>query len=60
MTQFLYYEAHELCHGDMTGKRGGECHGGEYKYCGNGYISVSCRIFMFCMFLWEIPSLLHL
>ena len=22
MTQFLYYKAHELCHGNMTGKRG--------------------------------------
>ena len=60
MTQSLYYEVHELCHGDMTGKRGGECHRGEYKYCGNGYISVSYRIFMFYTFLQEIPSLLHL
>ena len=32
-----------VCHGYM-------CHGGEYEYCGNRYISISCGIFMF---LWE-------
>ena len=51
MIQFLYYEAHELCHGGMTGKREGECHAGEYKYGRNRYISVCYRIFMFGMFL---------
>ena len=47
MMQFLYHVAHELCHEGMTGKRGGECHEGEYEYCGNRYTSISYRIFMF-------------
>ena len=37
-----------ICQGDMTGKRGGECHG-------NKYIPYSCRILIFW---WENPSLL--
>ena len=51
MTQFLYYEAHELCHWGHDMERGGECHRGEYKYGGNRYISISYRIFMFGAFL---------
>ena len=47
MIQFLYYIACELCHRGMTGKRGGECHGGEYEYCGNRCISISYGIVMF-------------
>ena len=50
MIRFLYQVAHELCPGGMTGKGGGECHGGEYEYCGNRYISISYGIFMF---FWE-------
>ena len=34
----------------MTGKGGGECYRGEYEYCRNGYIPISCGIFIF---LWE-------
>ena len=34
----------------MTGKRGGECHGSEYKYCRNECIPISYRIFTFW---WE-------
>ena len=31
-------------------EKGGECHRGEYEYCGNRYTSISYGIFMF---LWE-------
>ena len=50
MMQFLYYVANKLCHEGMTGKRGGECHRGEYEYCGNGNSPISYGIFIF---LWE-------
>ena len=39
-----------ICHEDMTGKRGGECCGSEYKYCRNEYIPSSYGIFIFW---WE-------
>ena len=46
-----------ICHGDMTGKKGGgECHGSEYKYCRNEYIPSSYGILHFGR---KIPSLLH-
>ena len=47
MLQFLYYVAHKLCHEGMAGKRVGECHRGEYNYCGNGCIPISYGIFVF-------------
>ena len=56
MIQFLYYVVHELCHEGITGKRGGECHGGEYEYCGMGTFLFPMEFLYFC---GKIPSLLH-
>ena len=39
-----------ICHEDMIGIRGEECHGSEYKYCRNEYIPSSYEIFAFW---WE-------
>ena len=44
-----------VCHEDMTGKRGGECHGSEYECHRNEYTPFSME---FLYFARKIPSLL--
>ena len=59
MTQFLYYEAHELCHGGMTGKRGENVMEVSISMVGIDTSLFPIEFLCLACFCGEIPSLLH-
>ena len=56
MIQFLYYLAHELCHGGMTGKRGENVMEVSMNIVGIGAFLFPMEFLCFCR---KTPSLLH-